>query len=112
MFAIFIEKLLPAFVGDHDFEGCINEYSCQKELFRHSNRTEEPHSGAVYGTSNLQNRLEKCVFPVYGPSLEALFALCVLLHAFLITFSHFGNAFVILSLKTGPRSRKSNRTDM
>ena len=59
------------------------------------NRTEYPHSGAVYGTSNLQKRLEKYVFPVHGPSLEALFALCILSHAFLITCPDFRYAFVI-----------------
>ena len=51
-----------------------------------------------------RNITGKCVFPVYGPSLEALFALCVLSHAFLMPFSHFRDAFVVLLPRIDPLS--------
>ena len=38
--------------------------------------------------------------------------LCVLSHAFWMTFSHFRDAFVIILSKNGPRSQKSHRTNM
>ena len=68
------ENLLPAVVGESDFQKCMNAKSCQKQLLRPSNRTDYTYFGAVYGTWNLQNLWEKCVFLVYVPSLEALFA--------------------------------------
>ena len=70
----FFENMLPALVGEHDFENCINVKSNQKQLLRPSSRTDYTCSEPVYGTWNLQNRLEKCVFLAYGPSSEALFA--------------------------------------
>ena len=73
-FVILFENLLPAFVGEHDFENCINVKSHQKPLLRPSTRTDYTQSGPLYGTWNLQNRWEKCIFLVYVPSLEALFA--------------------------------------
>ena len=73
-FLSFFENLRAALVGEHDFQKCMNVKSCQKQLLRPSNRTDYTYFGAVYGTWNLQNRLEKCVFLVYVPSLEALFA--------------------------------------
>ena len=66
--------MLPAVVAEHDFNGCLNTKSCQKLLLRSTNRTDYLHSGAAFGTWNLQNRLEKYVFSVYGPALEASFA--------------------------------------
>ena len=74
-FVTFLKNRLPALVGEHDFENCINGKSCQKELLRPSNRTDYAYFGAAYGTWNLQNGWEKCVFPAYGPSLEALVAI-------------------------------------
>ena len=73
-FATFFENLLPALVGEHDFQKCMNVKSCQKQHLSPSNRTDYTYFGAVYGTWNVQNRLEKCGFLVYVPSLEALFA--------------------------------------
>ena len=73
-FVTFFENLLPALVGEHDFQKCMNVKSCQKQLLSPSNRTDYTYFGAVYGTWNSQNRWEKCVFLVYVPSLEALFA--------------------------------------
>ena len=70
-FVNFSENQLPALVGEYDFENCMNVRSCQKHLLRPSNRTDYTYFGAVYGTWNLQNRWEKCVFLVYVPSLEA-----------------------------------------
>ena len=37
--------------------------------------------------------------------------LCILSHAFSMTFSNFRNAFVTILLKNSPRSQKSHRTD-
>ena len=74
IFCHFFENLLPALVGEHDFQKCMNVKSCQKQLLRPSNRTDYTYFGAVYGTWNLQNRWEKRVFLVYMPALEALFA--------------------------------------
>ena len=62
--------MLPTLVAEHDFNGCLNTKSCQKLLLRSTNRTDYLH----WGTWNLQNRLEKYVFSVYGPALEASFA--------------------------------------
>ena len=97
--------MLPALAGEHDFEHCINAKSYQKELLRPSNRTDYNHSGAVYGTWNLQNRLGKCVFSPYVPSLEASFAImcsiaCILDDIF--TFSqcfrhHFAEKWTLFS---------------
>ena len=56
LFATFFENLLPALVGEHDFQKCMNVKSCQKHLLRPSNRTDYTYFGAVYGTWNLQNR--------------------------------------------------------
>ena len=70
----FFENLLPALTGKHDFENYINATSCRKQLLRPPNRMDYTPSGPVYGTWDLQNRWEKCVFLVYGPSLGPLFA--------------------------------------
>ena len=70
----FFEILLPALVEEHDSRKCMNVKSCQKQLLRPSNRTDYTYFWAVYGTWDLPNRWEKCVFLVYVPSLEALFA--------------------------------------
>ena len=70
----FFENLLPALVGEHDFQKCMNVKSRQKQFLRPSNRMDYTYFGDVYGTWNMQNRREKCVFLVYVPSLEALFA--------------------------------------
>ena len=70
----FFENLLPALVGEHDFQKCMNVKSCQKQLLSPSNRTDYTYFGAVYGTWNLQNRWGKCVSLVHVPSLETLFA--------------------------------------
>ena len=79
--------------------------SCQKELLRPSNRTDYTHFGALNATWKLQNRWDKCVFLVYGPSLEALFAIicstaCILHDIF--TFSqcfrhHFDEKWTLFS---------------
>ena len=100
-FVNFSENQLPALVGEYDFENCMNVRSCQKHLLRPSNRTDYTYFGAVYGTWNLQNRWEKCVFLVYAPSLDALFApvcstACILNESFIF----FRNAFVMILLQT------------
>ena len=88
-----------------DFQKCMNVKSCQKQLLRPSNRTDYTYFGTVYGTWNLQNRLEKCVFLVYVPSLEALFApmcstACILheIYIFSPCFRHdFASKLTLLS---------------
>ena len=71
----FFEKVLPALGGEHDFENWSNVKSWQKDLLRPSNPTDYTHFGAGHCIWNLQNCYEKCVFPPYGPSLAALFAI-------------------------------------
>ena len=105
MCVTFFEKQLPAFVGKHDFENCIKTKSCPEELPRPPVRTDYTYFGALDRTWNLQNRCEKCVFLVYAPSLEALFAIlcstaCILHDIF--TFSqcfrhHFAEKWTLLS---------------
>ena len=97
--SVFLQRMLPALVGEHDFQKCKNVKSCQKHLLRPSNRTDYTYFGAVYGTWNSQNRWEKCVFLVYVPSLEVLLPLCVLPHAFWMKFAYFRNAFVMICFK-------------
>ena len=67
LFVTFFENLLPVLVGEYDYENCINVKSCQEQLLRPSNRTDYTHSGAVYGTWNLQNRLENVYFSFMDP---------------------------------------------
>ena len=98
-FVTFFEILLPALVGEHDFRKCMNVKSCQKQLPSPSNRTDYTYLGAVYGTWNSQNRWEKCVFLVYGPSLDACLPLCVVPHSFCMKFIYFRNAFVMILLQ-------------
>ena len=98
-FVTFFENLLPALVGEHDFQKCMNVKSCQKQLLSPSNRTDYTYFGAVYGTWNLQNRWGKCVFLVYVPSLEALFGpmcstACILNEIFI-----FRHALVMILLQ-------------
>ena len=68
----FSENQLPALVGQCDVENWINAKSWQKEILRPSDHTDSTYFD---GTWNLQNRWENYVFPAYGPSLEALFAI-------------------------------------
>ena len=75
LFVTCLENLLPALVGEHDFQKCMNVKSCQKQLLRPSNRKDYTYFGAVYGTWNLQNRWENVCFLLMDPSLEALFAI-------------------------------------
>ena len=74
-FVNFSENQLPASVGEYDSQKCMHVKLCQKQLLRPSNRTDYTYFGAVSGTWNLQNRWGTCVFPAYGSSLEALFAI-------------------------------------
>ena len=93
---------------EHDFQKCMNVKSCQKQLLRPSNRTDYTYFGAVYGTWISQNRWEKCVFLVYVPSLEALFApmcstACILheIYIFSPCFRHdFASKLTLLSEAT------------
>ena len=108
----FLENLLPAFVGEHDFQKCMNVKSCQKQLLSPSNRTDYTYLGAVYGTWNLQNRWEKVYFLLMDPLWKLCLPLCVLPHAFLMTFSHIRHAFVIIFAENGPCSQKPHRRKM
>ena len=108
----FFEKMLPALAGEHDFEHCINAKSYEKDLLRPSNRTDYNHSGAVYGTWNLQKRWGNVYFLLMYSLWKLRLPLCVLSPAFWMTFSHFRAAFVIILLKNGPCFRKSHRTNM
>ena len=106
------EKQLPAFVGKHDFENCINTKSCPEELPWPPVSTDYTYLGALYRTWNLQNRCESVYFLFMHPLWRLCLPFCVLPHVFCTTFSHFRNAFVITLLKNGPCSRKSHRTNM
>ena len=105
LYVICFEKLLPALVGEHDFQKCMNVKSCQKQLLSPSNRTDYTYFEAVYERWNSQNRCEKCVFLVYVPSLEALFApmcstACILNEIFIFSqcFRHdFASKLTLLS---------------
>ena len=108
--------MLPAFVRKHYFENCIKTKSCPEELPRPPARTDYTYFGPLYRTWNLQNRWEKCVFLVYAPSLEALFAIlcstaCILHDIF--TFSqcfrhHFAEKWTLLSEVTSHKYVKAN----
>ena len=94
--SLFFENLLPALVGEHDFQKCMNVKSCKKQLLSPSNRTDYTHFGPVYATWNLQNRLENEDFLLMGLRWRLRLPLCVLQHAFWMTFSDFRNASVII----------------
>ena len=112
LFVTFFETLLPALVGEHDFENRMKVKSCQKELLRPSNRTDYTNFGSVDGTWNLQNRWGNVYFLFMDPFWKRCLPLCVVPHAFYMTFLHFRNAFVIILVKNGLYSRNSHRTNM
>ena len=102
--SLFLKNSFPPSLGSMILK-TIKTKSCPKELPRPPDRTDYTYFGALYRTWNLQNRWEKCVFLVYAPSLEALFAImcstaCILHDIF--TFSqcfrhHFAEKWTLLS---------------
>ena len=82
--SLFVEKLLPALVGEYDFENCCDAKSCQKDLLRPSNRTDYTHFGPLMAhfsplptPMSRKPDLKKRRKNVYGEYKFFLFRLCL-----------------------------------
>ena len=72
-FVIFSENQFPAIAGEYDFENRINAKSRQKELLRPSIRITSIVK--LFMAPGLSKSVGTFVFLIYGPSLEAPFAM-------------------------------------
>ena len=87
----------PAFGGKHYFESCINAKSWKNIPLLPSGPTDSGPFGATLCTWNIANPLEKCAFPVYDPSWEALFSINCSIAWILDGIFEFSLPFVIIS---------------
>ena len=96
LFVIFFENLLPALVGEHDFQKCMNAKSCQKKLLRPSNRTDYKLFMAP-GICKIGG--ENVYFSFMCPLWRLCLPLCVLPHAFCMKLTCFRHPFVMILLQ-------------
>ena len=102
LLCLFFENLLPAIVGEHDFENCINVKSMPKTLLRTSDRTNTLNLGLFMAPGICKIYGKNVYFSLMGPLWKLCLPLCVLPYASRMSILYFRRAFVIILLQSRP----------
>ena len=104
-FPIFFTNLLPALVGEHDFESCMYVKSWKNVLLNTPGYPKNAKLGALIASKNLQIPLEKQAFLVHGLSWVCLSCTSALPCLLALLAARFSFKICWLFSKSAPRPR-------